>query len=62
MSDAISIRVEGLWKHYGLSSRPGLGQIARAVLPQVCRGPMNGDAEFWALRDVSFQVKFTLGK
>lgn len=57
MSDAISIRVEGLWKHYGLSSRPGLGQIARAVLPQVCRGPMNGDAEFWALRDVSFTVR-----
>ena len=57
MSDAISIRVEGLWKHYGLSSRPGLGQIARAVLPQVCRGPMNGDAEFWALRDVSFAVR-----
>ena len=57
MSDAISIRVEGLWKHYGLSSRPGLGQIARAVLPQVCRGPMNGDAEFCALRDVSFEVR-----
>lgn len=57
MSDAISIRVEGLWKHYGLSSRPGLAQIARAVLPQVCRGPMNGDAEFWALRDVSFEVR-----
>lgn len=57
MSDAISIRVEGLWKHYGLSSRPGLGQIARAVLPQVCRGPMNGDAEFWALRDVAFEVR-----
>ena len=57
MSDAISIRVEGLWKHYGLSSRPGLAQIARAVLPQVCRGPMNGDAEFWALRDVSFTVR-----
>ena len=57
MSDAISIRVEGLWKHYGLSSRPGLGQMVRAVLPQVCRGPMNGDAEFWALRDVSFTVR-----
>jgi lipopolysaccharide transport system ATP-binding protein len=57
MPDAISIRVEGLWKHYGLSSRPGLGQMARTVLPQVCRGPMNGDAEFWALRDVSFDVR-----
>ena len=57
MPDAISIRVEGLWKHYGLSSRPGLGQMARTVLPQVCRGPMNGDAELWALRDVSFEVR-----
>jgi ABC-type polysaccharide/polyol phosphate transport system ATPase subunit len=57
MPDATSIRVEGLWKHYGLSSSPGLGQVARAVLPQVCRGPMNEDDEIWALRNVSFEVK-----
>jgi ABC-type polysaccharide/polyol phosphate transport system ATPase subunit len=31
--------------------------VARAVLPQVCRGPMNEDDEIWALRNVSFEVK-----
>ena len=56
MADSTSIRVEGLWKHYGLSARPGLGQLARAVI-QGGELPGEQDRDGWALRDVSFEVK-----
>ena len=39
MAEPVSIRVEGLWKHYGLSDRPGIGQLARAVLARVGAEP-----------------------
>ena len=57
MPEPVSIRVEGLWKHYGLSDRPGIGQLARAVLARVGAEPTERDADVWALRDVSFEVK-----
>jgi lipopolysaccharide transport system ATP-binding protein len=57
MADSVSIRVEGLWKHYGLSARPGIGQLARAVVGKV--SPQAGDEApgLWALRNLSFEVK-----
>jgi len=57
MADSASIRVEGLWKHYGLSARPGIGQLARAVVGKV--SPQVGDeaSGLWALRNLSFEVK-----
>lgn len=57
MADSASIRVEGLWKHYGLSARPGIGQLARAVVGKV--SPQAGDeaSGLWALRNLSFEVK-----
>ena len=57
MADSASIRVEGLWKHYGLSARPGIGQLARAVVGKV--SPQVGDeaSSLWALRNLSFEVK-----
>jgi lipopolysaccharide transport system ATP-binding protein len=57
MIDSVSIRVEGLWKQYGLSSRPGLGQLARAMTAGIWPLTSGGDADLWALRDVSFEVK-----
>ena len=57
MAEPVSIRVEGLWKHYGLSDRPGIGQLARAVLARLGAEPTERDADVWALRDVSFEIK-----
>jgi ABC-type polysaccharide/polyol phosphate transport system ATPase subunit len=57
MIDSVSIRVDGLWKQYGLSSRPGLGQLARAMTAGIWPLTSGGDADLWALRDVSFEVK-----
>jgi lipopolysaccharide transport system ATP-binding protein len=56
MTDSVSIRVEGLWKQYGLSSCPGLGQLARALMMEI-RPRSEQDSDIWALRDVSFEVK-----
>jgi lipopolysaccharide transport system ATP-binding protein len=57
MADSVSIRVERLWKHYGLSARPGIGQLARAVVGKA--SPQVGDeaSGLWALRNLSFEVK-----
>jgi ABC-type polysaccharide/polyol phosphate transport system ATPase subunit len=56
MTDPISIRVEGLWKRYGLSSCAGIGQLARAVTREI-RSRTNEEGDLWALQDVSFEVR-----
>ena len=43
MADDMSIRVEGLWKHYGLSAHAGIGQLVRAVITQ--GGSQPGDED-----------------
>ncbi|HET8721377.1 MAG TPA: ABC transporter ATP-binding protein [Nitrospira sp.] len=53
----MSIRVKGLWKHYGLSAHAGIGQLVRAVITQGGSQPGDEDVGAWALRDVSFEVK-----
>ena len=55
MTNSTSIRVEGLWKRYGLSSCAGIGQLARAVTREFRPGTQ-GDGDLWALQDVSFEV------
>jgi ABC-type polysaccharide/polyol phosphate transport system ATPase subunit len=55
MTKSTSIRVEGLWKRYGLSSCAGIGQLARAVTREI-RPSTKGDNDLWALQDVSFEV------
>jgi len=59
MSNFASIRVEGLWKQYGLSSSPSVSQLARTVMAHCWSEdrPDAQDAGAWALRDVSFEVK-----
>jgi ABC-type polysaccharide/polyol phosphate transport system ATPase subunit len=57
MADGISIRVEGLWKYYGLSARAGIGQLVHAVISPAGSQPSDRDVGAWALRDVSFEVK-----
>lgn len=59
MTGPVSIKVEGLWKQYGLSSQPGVGQLLRTVMSH-CRShgqTSETDNGSWALRDVSFEVK-----
>ncbi len=61
----IAIRVEGLGKRYRIGGpkeaygtlRDSLVSLAKAPLRSVQRGYANGHREFWALRDVSFEVK-----
>jgi ABC-type polysaccharide/polyol phosphate transport system ATPase subunit len=57
MTEPVSIRVEGLWKHYGLSAHPGLPQLARALMAPVWGRATGSEADVWALRDLSFEVK-----
>jgi len=57
MAESTSIRVEGLWKHYGLSAHPGLPQLARALTAPVWGKPADRESDVWALRDLSFEVK-----
>src|SRR5688572_18075202 len=56
MTDSTSIRVDGLWKRYGLSSCAGIGQLVRAVTREF-RPNTKRDVDLWALQDVSFEVK-----
>lgn len=64
MSD-IAIRVEDLGKRYRIGGpkepygtlRDSLVSMARMPLRAMQRGRANGHQEFWALRDVSFEVK-----
>ncbi len=59
MSDAVSIRVEGLWKQYGLSASPSAGQLMRALTAGWWLRDYTKEqgVDGWALRDVSFEVK-----
>jgi ABC-type polysaccharide/polyol phosphate transport system ATPase subunit len=57
MTESVSIRVDGLWKHYGLSAHPGLPQLARALTASVWGKPADSESDVWALRDLSFEVK-----
>jgi lipopolysaccharide transport system ATP-binding protein len=61
----IAIRVEDLGKRYRIGGpkeaygtlRDSLVSLAKVPLRAVQRGSANGHREFWALRDVSFEVK-----
>ncbi len=61
----IAIRVEDLGKRYRIGGpkeaygtlRDSLVSLAKVPLRAVQRGRANGHREFWALRDVSFEVK-----
>lgn len=61
----IAIRVEDLGKRYRIGGpkesygtlRDSLVSLAQAPLQAVRRGRSNGHREFWALRNVSFEVK-----
>ena len=59
-SDEHSIRVEGLSKRYEIYSQPA-DRLKQMILPRVCRWAHRPERayfkEFWALRDVSFDVK-----
>src|ERR1043165_2150235 len=60
-----AIRVESLWKEYAIGGRQRSNETFRemiiGVLAAVFRGGGDGPAEkaeqFWALRDVNFEVK-----
>jgi len=52
MADDVVIKVEGLWKRYGLPLVPAVKGFANRLL-----GKPSGDGGPWALRDVSFEVK-----
>jgi lipopolysaccharide transport system ATP-binding protein len=55
MNDDIVIKVDGLWKRYGLPLAP----VARGFVKRLrkSRESMLDDSGPWALRDVSFEVK-----
>lgn len=59
-SEAVRIRVEGLSKRYEMYSQPS-DRLKQMVLPRMQRAmnrtPKNYFKEFWALRDVSFEVR-----
>ncbi|EYC50345.1 ABC transporter ATP-binding protein [Hylemonella gracilis str. Niagara R] len=59
-SDEIAIRVQGLSKCYQIYDRPQ-DRLKQFILPRVRpllgKSPRNYFREFWALRDVSFEVK-----
>ena len=52
MSEDVVIRIEGMWKRYGLPIVPALRRGWRALRG---RGPGNEDA--WVLRDVNLEVR-----
>lgn len=59
-SDAFSIRVEGLSKRYEIYTQP-VDRLKQMILPKVQRWAHRRERayfnEFWALRDVSFDVR-----
>ncbi|HET7562573.1 MAG TPA: ABC transporter ATP-binding protein [Rhodanobacteraceae bacterium] len=59
-SDQISVHVEGLSKRYEIYSQP-VDRLKQMVLPKVRRWAKRADKayyhEFWALRDVSFDIR-----
>jgi lipopolysaccharide transport system ATP-binding protein len=65
MSSEIAIRVDGLGKQYRIGTAPAYGTFRDALssltrLPARLRrsyGSANGADQFWALKDVSFEVK-----
>jgi len=66
MNDDVMIKVEGLWKRYGLPPKEGLAQRIKRYRRAVLHGskalqekPNWGkeDGGLWALRDVSFELR-----
>lgn len=59
-SDETSIRVEGLGKRYEIYAQPA-DRLRQMVLPRLARAtrmkPREYFKEFWALRDVTFEIK-----
>jgi len=52
MSEDVVIRIEGMWKRYGLPIVPALRRGWRAL-----RGRGPGDEDAWVLRDVNLEVR-----
>lgn len=59
MGNDVSIRVEGLWKRYGLPVGPALHRLSRRLAGRGLRGDhrLERDGGPWALCDLSFEVK-----
>jgi ABC-type polysaccharide/polyol phosphate transport system ATPase subunit len=59
MNDNIAIRVEGLWKRYGLSIEPVLRRALRSLISFGRVDPRRSESDDgpWALREVSFEVR-----
>ncbi len=55
MADDVVIKVEGLWKRYGLPLVPALKGFVNRI--RYGRNFVSDDGGPWALRDVSFEVK-----
>jgi ABC-type polysaccharide/polyol phosphate transport system ATPase subunit len=56
MSSDIVIKIEGLWKRYGLPIPDILGKV-RSLLGSANSAERNGEARNWALRDVNLEVR-----
>ena len=56
MSSDIVIKIEGLWKRYGLPIPDVLGKV-RSLLGSANSVGRNGEARNWALRDVNLEVR-----
>lgn|GEM_PF-3024660 len=56
MSSDIVIKIEGLWKRYGLPIPDVLGKV-RSLLGSANSARCNGEARNWALRDVNLEVR-----
>ncbi len=56
MSSDTVIKIEGLWKRYGLPI-PDVFKKVRNLLGSADSAPDNGDAGNWALRNVNLEVR-----
>jgi len=56
MSNDVVVRVDGLWKRYGLPLKPALRRLANRLRAPMTATHASRDGDLWALRDVSFEI------